>query len=842
MRFLLLSCLITVCAAEGLMQCGTAAAKDQTGYFFVSKTSCVCDAATYKTTSKDADDSGGAGAAQEIVWWADDGAEIAAGSAAVCAYDKSPLKTTTPPKDSDGFWDNKNFASYEIKNNYVSTGANSFPAGSATAKAWGSTEPSGANLAKGFMALMEGELIDQTIYDAAKVGIKGSDAAQGDPLAFCSRATRGDFEDLSTANNQEMTAINAANRGRCVAGEVVEVASADELGHNSVGDTTKKCYHLPWKGTAQTATACAASKTCDRFVEGESQCITTTKLMDTTAASRAAAAPNKDHCLIQPNAGGDDKYRHLNDAYSSQVCTAGYFCNPFARLANADPVCLQHVLGNGSVAAQVRADGVLETGSATDHKWCLGVTLGAKRCTTTEVCNPHASTLATLCINKTATSALAGVMDFGAVGAAAPASGTDLRGYCIGDNAVGSICPAQTVCNYAGGNQTGDVAGGEVCLPHTKLLGEIADTAAWTAAAQRKLPGKASKHCLATNGSAYSSKVCEVDTELCNPHAAQPSDVCIKAITVLNHAEIAPLAAVPAADSKTACIGLTLWKQCSSESTDGTKFVCNEGAGVDADVCINTTMCVNEEKPLEGFYVAGVEAADDQKWCFATDGAAKCGLDQMCNPGGEHGGSNAKAICADATKRVPHGTAGDSTSEPALIHCYGKTGNSVLLETDEEGWLCDEGKGVFHDPASRMEGRAAAPPADPNNVIAEICFGDGKVEKCSEGVYCNETGTETGCSGDKCKVENICVTLDSIIDGKDAPWVDQGRSICLNDDATAGENCTSDKMYCDRSTGACVTAAVSTTVDPSDGSGGGGTSGAVARSLAAAAVVAILSA
>jgi hypothetical protein len=446
-----------------------------------------------------------------------------------------------------------------------------------------------------------------------------------------------------------------------------------------------------------------------------------------------------------------------------------------------------------------------------------------------------------LCINKTATSTLAGIAAFGAVGAAAP-TGTDLRGHCIGDNQAGSVCGAQTVCNYAGGTQTGNVAGGEVCLAHTKLLGEIADTAAWTAAAQRKLPGVTGKYCLATNGTTYSSKVC-LDTESCNPHAAQVSDVCIKTITVLDHGEIAPLAADPVADSKTACIGLTLWKQCSSE-TDTAKFVCNEGAGADADVCIDTTACVVEDKPKEGFWVAGVETADDQKWCFATDGAAKCGLDTICNPAGEHGGSNEKAICADATRRVQHGEAGDSTSDPKLDFCLGKTGNSVLVETDEEGWLCDEGKGKFHDPVSKMEGRAAAPPpaeSGSDTVIAEICFGDGKVEKCSEGVYCNTTGDETGCSGDTCTVNNICVTEDSLIDD-DAPFVDGGRSICLNSDATAGENCTVDKPFCDRSTGLCVADEPTPTEDPSNPSPGSPSSGTVAGSFAAAAVVAILSA
>jgi len=847
MRFLLLSFLSqTVLAAVGKIQCGTFhATADSAKYWFVSKNSCGCDADN-KLLAKSDDDSDNAGGTKiDSDWWGTDRAALGAGAAS-CAYDKSPLKVTTPEVDVDGFFDNKSYKNFEVKENYISIGDGTgyFKPGTDVEAAYGSVAPLAADFATGIMAVMEGELVDSTIYAAAKTGIKGTNAGQGDPIAFCSHATRGGFGDLLTADNIMIDKIVWTDRGRCKGGVVDPVASAAELGHNTVGDGTKFCYNLTWTAAPQAAEACTATTTrCDRFVEGESQCILNTKVMDTTAASRAAATTAKAHCMIQPNAGTDDKYRHLDAAFKSQACTATYFCNPYASSAIGDPVCLQHVIGNGSVSSQVRADGVLVKAGSVDLKACLGVTLGAEPCTATEVCNPHASTRATMCINKTATSTLAGIAAFGAVGAAAPATGTDLRGHCIGDNQVGSICGAQTVCNYAGGTQTGNVAGGEVCLAHTKLLGEIADTAAWTAAAQRKLPGVAGKYCLATNGTTYSSKECVAADESCNPHAAQVSDVCIKTITILKHGEIAPLAADPVADSKTACIGLTLWKQCSSE-TDTAKFVCNEGAANDTDVCIDTTACVVEDKPLEGFWVAGVEATDDQKWCFAKDGAAKCGLDTICNPAGEHGGSNEKAICADATRRVPHGDPGDSTSDPALDFCLGKTGNSVLAADDEEGWLCDEGKGKFHNPVSKMEGRAAAPPpaeSGSDTVIADICFGDGQVEKCSEGVYCNTTGDETGCSSDKCTVSNICVTEDSLIDD-DAPFVADGRSVCLNSDATAGENCTEDKPFCDRSTGLCVAEQVQPTDDPSDPSPNSPSSGAVAGSLAAAAVVAILSA
>merc|ERR1719272_1524216 len=93
------------------------------------------------------------------------------------------------------------------------------------------------------------------------------------------------------------------DRGRCKGGVVDPVASAAELGHNTVGDGTKFCFNLTWTAAPQAAEACTATTTrCDRFVEGESQCILNTKVMDTTAARRAAATTAKAHCMIQPNA------------------------------------------------------------------------------------------------------------------------------------------------------------------------------------------------------------------------------------------------------------------------------------------------------------------------------------------------------------------------------------------------------------------------------------------------------------------------------------------------------------------------------------------------------------
>jgi len=843
MRFLLLSFLASTAIAVGSIECGTLDADaSKTDYWFVSQSSCECSG-TYQLSAKDATDvdnnNDGTGDAAEVPaqWWGADRQATGAGAAAACAYEKSPLKASSPGLDTDGLWDQNSHTNYEVKPNYIAKndGTGYFKPLTATQAAYGMIAPDATDMEAGFMAFMEGELVDTTIYAAAKVGNLGNNAAQGDPKAFCSKATRKGFDDLSKTDNAMMVALTIADRSRCVGGSLTAVTSAEELSHNTVGDGAKKCWNLTWEAAPTAAAVCDNKKTCDRFVEGESQCIETTKLMDTSAASRAKATASKAHCMIQPNAGADDKYRHLDKAYRSQSCTVNHWCNPYSRKANADPVCLEHVIGDGTVLGQVRKAGENVTGSTTEFKWCLGVTQGAKKCTATEECNPHAGTRATLCINKT-DSTKAGTMAFGALGADnAAGAATDLRGYCISQSAVGAVCGAATVCNYAGDGGTA----GAVCLPHNLLLGEIAVTSPWTAVGQRKLPGVLTKYCLAANGTVYSSKICET-TESCNPHAPSLSEVCIKTTTVLNHGEIAPEPADPTTDSKTACIGTSFFKQCTSAS-DTAKFVCNEGASQDADVCIDTTACVNEEEPLKGFYVAGVEEAADQKWCFATDGAAKCVLDEICNPSGRHGGPDNEAICVNANRRVEHGAPADADADPVKDLCLGKTGNAKVTD-DQDGWLCDEGKGKFHDPKTKMEGRAVAPPpAEGDDKIANICFGKESVEECAEGVYCNLKGTEAGCSDAKCTVANICVTADSLIDD-DNPFAEDGRSVCLSSDATAGENCTAEKMYCDQSTGACAAEAVSATDDPKTNPENTSANGAVAGSLAAAAVVAILSA
>merc|ERR1712133_9437 len=103
-------------------------------------------------------------------------------------------------------------------------------------------------------------------------------------------------------------------------------------------------------------------------------------------------------------------------------------------------------------------------------------------------------------------------------------------------------------------------------------------------------------------------------------------------------------------------------------------------------------------------------------------------------------------------------------------------------------------------------------------------------------------GTETGCSDAACTTKNICITEESII-AEGEQWVEDGKSVCLNADATAGEDCTTDKMYCDQTEGVCSAEEIASTEEPSSGGEGeSAASGCATQSLAAAAVVAILSA
>jgi len=809
MRFLLLSLLVSFAHGATSVLCGTAA---KTGFCVMSSAACtfVDDGGTCKDAAN----------GNALTWWKYDGGAVADDAANACSVGANPLKTTSTVTDGDGYYDTAALGNHELKWNYV--------AASAADDQQGKTAPTDAE--KGFAVLFDGESYSSSLKTALEQTTGADAASKAMPAAvICASTSRG-----TPGNKSKCTAKidTTADVGKtCIDGTITDVT--DALAHNAVGATGKKCYHLPWEGSYISAATCTATQKCDRFVESGSQCIDTTKIM----SPYTAATTTVNHCVRWDTAGSDDKYRHMDKDLASKACATGQFCNTYSTSTSDNPACLNKIIGTSAKSA-ARQPGAAESATVTDLKYCLGTAngIGAKKCATTEVCNPHSATRADLCINKTDTTKR-GSMAFGAVGADAPAA-NDLRPYCIGDNAAGAICAAKTVCNYAGGDQSG-TAGGAVCLPHTSLLGDIADTAAWTAAAQRKVDGVALKHCLATDGTTYSSKICAT-TEKCNPHASNTTDICIKSITILNHGDIAPAAAEVVADSVRACIGKSYWKLCASEDGD-TKEVCNEGASALTDVCISTADCINPELPMEAFREAGVEAAEDQKWCFATDGAAKCGLDTICNPSGSDGGTASDAICADATKSVPHGEA--ATDE--LIHCYGNKGNAVLATDDsEDGFLCDQGKGEFIDPKSKMDPRSKNETPDPlpeGEVATDVCFGKDKVEKCDVGVYCNSMGTETGCSDAGCTTKNICITEESLI-AEGEQWVEDGKSVCLNADATAGEDCTADKMYCDQTEGVCSAEEIATTDEPSNESEGGATSGCAAQSLAAAAVVAILSA
>lgn len=782
----------------------------------MSDAACTNFADSNDSGCKDTDAQGTA-----IKWWKWDSNNVAvdALTSANCALDANPLLNSATVKDGD-FFDAAAAGNHEIKWNYAATAAGD---------AVGATGPSKADAEKGYAVLFNGEVYSEGLKTALDK-CQGANATDGTPTVFCASTARNKPE----VKTKVAEAIAAGDVGKiCVDGAVEDVT--DALAHNAAGDGTKKCYHLPWE-TSKNPDACALTKTCDRFAETGALCVDTATLM----TPYTAAAGTVNHCVRWNTAGANFvKYRHMDVDLASQVCSDGSFCNTFATHKTNNPICLIEIIGTSAKTA-ARQPGVAQTVDAAKLKFCQGTKdgVGAKQCATTEVCNPHSASSADLCINKT-DATKAGSMAFGAVGADVPASGTDLRSYCIGDNDTGATCLGKTVCNYAGGAQSDGTAGGLVCLPHTSLLGEISDTASWTATAQRKVDGVALKHCLATDGTAYSSKICAT-TEKCNPHASSPTDTCIKSITVLNHGVIAPAAADPATDSVQACIGKSYWKKCASEDGD-TKEVCNEGASALTDVCISTVDCINPELPMEAFREAGVEAAEDQKWCFATDGAAKCGLDTICNPSGSDGGTASDAICADATKSVPHGEA--ATDE--LIHCYGNSGNAVLATDDsEDGFLCDQGKGEFIDPKSKMDPRSKNETPDPlpeGEVATDVCFGKDKVEKCDVGVYCNSMGTETGCADAACTTKNICITVESLI-AEGEQWVEEGKSVCLNADATAGEDCSTDKMYCDQTDGVCSAEEIATTDEPSNESEGGAASGCAAQSLAAAAVVAILSA
>merc|ERR1719367_353087 len=820
MRFLLLSFLSRhVSAAAGGLDCGTA---DAGCFAFVTQSGCLKDLACKAA----------AGGDPAIVYWNDDGTDDDD-----CTNKNFPTKVLkgSAKTDSDGNWDPADKANYEADWGSIAVTADNAESASTN---------TAAELNKGYGVLFPGEQYSEAAKTAI-AEISGIDDVLDEANVLCSQVARGKIATMTKTENKVTAIATPTDGDRCDGGAW---KSDDAMNHVAEGsaDNTKWCYPLLWEAT-KAAVKCGADDICDRFNEA-GPCVA----KNTVMAQYTKAAGTVIHCTRwnHSSAGTNDKYRHMSTDYASQKCAVGQYCNTFGGdSTDADPMCLgvadgagNDILGTSAKTAARMAGTGTETTANSGTKWCLGVTVGAQKCNSKEVCNPHAANRDDLCIDASG-AASDRFMAFGAVGAVAPTP-DDTRKYCIGDNTVGAICGEKTVCNYAAGTQSDTTPGGAICIAHTALIGTIADTAAWTAAAQRKVAGDGIKFCLAKNGEAYSSKQC-LTTESCNPHGATPTDTCKKTITILNHGDIAPEAdATTPADSKVVCIGKQFWKACAS-STDALSEACNEGAAADTDVCIDTEKLVAKEEPLTGYRVAGVENAEDQLWCFATDGAAKCGLDTVCNPAGKDGGSDHEAICADATKSVGHGEAADDAADPPLIFCLGDKGVAKLAEEDEEGFLCDQGAGKFIDPKSKMAPYSENTTPDTledGDVAVENCFGKDKVEKCDIGAYCNSSGTATGCSEETCTKDNICVAPESLI-GQGDTWTDGGKSVCVAEDASNASDCEEAKPYCDLATGDCSETETSVdTESPDGGNEGGGASGCSAKSIAAAAVVAVLSA
>merc|ERR1712168_1009582 len=103
--------------------------------------------------------------------------------------------------------------------------------------------------AKGVAALMDGEAFSPTLYttlSAAGTGILGSDGTAGAaPAVICAKVPRGGMSTVSKADNTAKRPFpDTTKTGKCIGGTFTEVAAADELNHNAVGDATIKCRHL----------------------------------------------------------------------------------------------------------------------------------------------------------------------------------------------------------------------------------------------------------------------------------------------------------------------------------------------------------------------------------------------------------------------------------------------------------------------------------------------------------------------------------------------------------------------------------------------------------------------
>jgi hypothetical protein len=802
MRLLLLSFLPTVYSA---IACGTATVGG-TGYFISTTTTCAA-----------------CGGGDED-WWAPstDGSaldDVAADTTCNSRPTKALLASSAFTTDANGFWD-----SSDIKNYEVNPVAVTIAGGADTV---GNTKPSAPSFTDGFAVLFLGETYGGNAKTSILANTVGTTAATGAPsVIFCAGVGRHDKDTITQTQAVETSTTKPTDDSKCLKNGTWEIKADGYLNHSEVGNATKFCSQLPAGASTATPTACTALETCDRFFDGSSGCITTT----TKLTHFEKVAGTKVHCT-RFSGKTDEKYRALDKAYGSKACAATEVCNYFSATNDTTaPICIPEadlLATSAKAEARVVGDPV---------KWCLASVTGekgAKKCTALQNCNPHSATDADLCILTTKK------MDFGAEGAATT---PDL--YCIGDNTAGGICTNLQICNYAGGTQsdTAATAGGDVCILKTKLLGDISTN--WTAAAQRKIAGEATKFCLATDGTTFSSNECSAvsgEEESCNPHASNPADTCIVTATLLNHGELTVEENTEAdAVNKRACIAKSKWKNCSF-LVDGIAQACNEGATTDDSVCISTENLMNATKPLEAWRVEGVAEAADRKWCFDTLGAKQCTELEMCNPKGKCG-SGHEATCVTIENTILHGEA--ATADKNI--CVGNKKSSTNNEETEPSWLCDHDSGLFIDPSLLI---AHAEQAD--DTLTQ-CKGVNSFLTCEAGAYCNESGTALvadDCQSDTtlCTKDNLCIP-ESIFMEDASELIKDGADVCVQEQEKADSGlpvvtrCTfkeEEKQWCDRATGTCVTTEPSK--NPTDGSGGGTTSGCATKSIAAA-VFAILSA
>jgi hypothetical protein len=612
---------------------------------------------------------------------------------------------------------------------------------------------------------------------------------------------------------------------------------AKSLAHNAknTGEEAKKCTNIPF--TTFVDKECNKDEVCDRFSEGSTTCFAATQIMEPYTVH----TDTKNHCIRFAGTGdlvvdttATSKYRGKTAAGKSQDCVKDQFCNPHGdRDGTTGDTCILNtkLTSTQRVSDKATVGATRKAGTTAADKWCLAWDGGAAKCTDKEVCNPQATAQANVCIKAT---------DMAAHGEVGKKDNTK---ECISNGAANAKCGAKTVCNYGAGT-----TGGAACLAHTLLLGSIADTDAWTAAAQHKQDGVKTKYCLASgvNGT-YHSEVCvataDAKLEVCNPVASTLADTCIVKAEVLSHGEeyVAAVTGASAAPAKSWCLGKLAYKQCKA------KEVCNEGAATDATSCIP----VAETLATPSHRILGTDTAKDQKYCFGVDDADKCTLTQACNPNGIKGGTVEKAVCVTNDRLVAHAALAVPTTDVKTTKdiCIGTGSTTLAAPNDTDATLnlmqCNYGTGAFIAPAVVLAPGAAQ---DAGTPTVKTCFGAATTADCAATNFCNPTGTDTASCDAKpadCTVANICIDPQAVI-ASDAEFEAGVSTICLKDDGSKAELCVAEtKPFCDVENGECVAEQVvdDSTVDPGEEGEGSTTSssGASTVSFVAASVAVMLS-